>query len=59
MTDADFLRAFANSLDHRERNAYADRLRAIATDHERMERELNRITQEGREAHAAMEEHRG
>lgn len=56
MTDAEFLRDVSEHyLFWKDLDTYT-RLRAIAIDIERMERELNRITQEAREAHAALTE---
>ena len=56
MTDAEFLRSLAVHFEMVRWSKHAVRLEEIALDHDRMERELNRITQEAREAHAALTE---
>lgn len=54
MTDAEFLHSIAVHFECLIWTKHATRLRAIALEHERMERELTRLMQEGREANAVI-----
>jgi hypothetical protein len=55
MTGGAELRAMALIFDVQRSPVHATRLRELAHEFDRMEAELNRRYQEGREAHAAME----